>query len=394
MNDRVFNFYAGPTALPPSVLAAIERDLFNFRGTGMSVMEISHRAPEIEFLLADTAERARRLLGLDAGTEVLLLQGGGSLQFCMIPMNFSAPGDPVDYLDTGYWAQKSIREAQAVHRDVAIAASSADQGHTYVPDAASIQARPGARYCHLISNNTVEGTQFHQLPDTGVPLIADMSSDLMSAPFDPDSCVMAYAHTQKNIGIAGVTLVLARRSWLDGIPDGLPAILDYRTHSAHRSNYHTPPTFAIYVTWLMLDWLEREIGGLAAMGAINRQKASTLYSYLDAAAFYGCPVQPASRSLMNVVFTLPSAELLAEFLAAADQEGLAGLAGHRSIGGCRASLFNGVTQESVDHLVRFLDAFAGRHQPVRPRLRGTRAVSPSQPASPAQAISPAQPVNA
>ena len=165
---------------------------------------------------------------------------------------------------------------------------------------------------------------------------------------------MAYAHTQKNIGIAGVTLVLARRSWLDGIPDGLPAILDYRTHSAHRSNYHTPPTFAIYVTWLMLDWLEHEIGGLAAMGAINRQKAATLYGYLDAAAFYRCPVQPVSRSLMNVVFTLPSAELLAEFLAAADQAGLAGLAGHRSIGGCRASLFNGVTQESVDHLVRFL----------------------------------------
>ena len=365
MNDRVFNFYPGPTALPRIVLSQIERDLLNFRGTGMSVMEISHRAPEIEFLLADTAERTRRLLGLGADTEVLLLQGGGSLQFCMIPMNFSAAGDPVDYLDTGYWAQKSIREAQALRRDVAIAASSADQGHTYVPAAGSIQARPGARYCHLISNNTVEGTQFHELPDTGVPLIADMSSDLMSAPFDPDSCVMAYAHTQKNIGIAGVTLVIARRSWLDGIPDGLPAILDYRTHSTHHSNYHTPPTFSIYVTWLMLDWLEREIGGLAAMGAINRQKAGTLYDYLDAAAFYQCPVQPAARSLMNVVFTLPSAELLAEFLAAASQAGLAGLAGHRSVGGCRASLFNGVTQESVDHLVSFLDAFAGQHQGAR-----------------------------
>ena len=375
MNNRVINFSAGPTALPHSVLNQIERDLLNFRGTGMSVMEISHRAPEIEFLLADTADRTRRLLGLGRDVEVLLLQGGGSLQFCMIPMNFSAAGDPVDYLDTGYWAQKSIREAQALGRDVALAASSADQGYTYVPDAASIRPRPAARYCHLISNNTVEGTQFHELPGIGVPLIADMSSDLMSAPFDPDSCVMAYAHTQKNIGIAGVTLVILRKSLLDGIPDGLPAILDYRTHSAHHSNYHTPPTFAIYVTWLMLDWLEREIGGLAAMGAINRRKAATLYDYLDAAPFYRCPVQPASRSLMNVVFTLPSADLLAEFLAAAAQAGLAGLAGHRSIGGCRASLFNGVTQESVEHLVVFLDSFASQHQPARPPVVQARAVN-------------------
>jgi phosphoserine aminotransferase len=379
VTDRVFNFYPGPTALPRTVLNQIERDLFNFRGTGMSVMEISHRAPEIEFLLADTVERTRRLLGLGDDAEVLLLQGGGSLQFCLIPMNFAAAGDPVDYVDTGYWAQKSIREARALGRDVALAASSADQDYAYVPDAASIRPRPSARYCHLISNNTVEGTQFHQLPDTGVPLIADMSSDLMSAPFDPDSWAMAYAHTQKNIGIAGVTLVVLRRSWLDAIPDGLPAMLDYRTHSAHHSNFHTPPTFSVYVTWLMLDWLDREIGGLTAMGAINRQKAGTLYDYLDSTAFYQCPVQPASRSLMNVVFTLPSADLLAEFLAAADQAGLAGLAGHRSIGGCRASLFNGVTQESVDHLVGFLDAFAGQHQPGRPGLLRTQPDSPSQP---------------
>jgi phosphoserine aminotransferase len=378
MNKRVFNFYPGPTALPRTVLNQIERDLFNFRGTGMSVMEISHRAPEIEFLLADTAERARRLLGLGGDMEVLLLQGGGSLQFCMIPMNFSAAGDAVDYVDTGYWAQKSIGEARALGRDVCLIASSADRAYTYVPDAASIRPRPAARYCHLISNNTVEGTQFHRLPDTGIPLIADMSSDLMSAPFRPDSCDMVYAHTQKNIGVAGVTLVILRRSWLDAIPDGLPAILDYRTHSAHHSNFHTPPTFAIYVTWLMLDWLEREIGGLGAMGAINRQKAATLYGYLDAAAFYQCPVPPASRSLMNVVFTLPSADLLAEFLAAAGQAGLAGLAGHRSIGGCRASLFNGVTQESVDYLVGFLDAFAGQHQPAHPRFRSTQPLAPSQ----------------
>jgi phosphoserine aminotransferase len=366
-NARVLNFYAGPTALPEPVLAEIHRDLFNFRGTGMSVMEISHRAPEIEFLLADTVERTRRLLGLSDDFAVILLQGGGSLQFSMIPMNLSAPGDPVDYLDTGYWARKSIREAQVMARDVAVIASSADRGYTYVPAAAAVRPRPEARYLHLVSNNTVEGTQFHQFPRAGRPLVADMSSDLMSGVFQPDAYDLVYAHTQKNIGIAGVTLVIIRKSLLNAIPDGLPAILDYRTHIDHGSNYHTPPSFAIYVTWLMLGWLDVEIGGLTAMGAINRQKAGLLYAYLDDTPFYRSPVEPASRSLMNVVFTLPSPELLAEFLDEADQAGMVGLAGHRSIGGCRASLFNGVTLGAVQRLVEFMHTFEQQHELTRPR---------------------------
>jgi phosphoserine aminotransferase len=354
----VLNFYAGPTALPKCVLDEIQRDLFNFKGTGMSVMEISHRAPEIEFLLADTIERTRRLLGLTDDFAVLLLQGGGSLQFSMIPMNLSAPGDPVDYLDTGYWARKSIREAQVM---------GPDQDHTCVPAAARIQPRPEARYLHLVSNNTVEGTQFHQVPLVGVPLVADMSSDLMSGPFKPAAYDLVYAHTQKNIGIAGVTLIIMRKSLLSAIPDGLPAILDYRTHIDHGSNYHTPPSFSIYVTWLMLGWLEREIGGLANMGAINRQKADLLYAYLDGTPFYRCPVEPASWSVMNVVFTLPSPELLAEFLDEADRAGMVGLAGHRSIGGCRASLFNGVTLGAVQRLVEFMHTFEQQHELTRPR---------------------------
>jgi phosphoserine aminotransferase len=337
--------------------------LLDFQGTGMSVLEISHRAGQIEVLLADTIGRTRRVLGLGDEFEVLLLQGGGSLQFSMIPMNFSVPGDPVDYVDTGYWAKKAIREPQIMGRDVAVIASSADKGYSYVPPPAALLPRPEAKYLHLVTNNTVEGTQFHQLPRVGVPLIADMSSDLMSDAIDPTACDFMYAHAQKNIGIAGLTVVIVRKSLLASIPDDVPAILDYRTHASHRSNYHTPPTFAIYVTWLMLGWVADEIGGLARMGALNRRKAETLYAYLDSTQFYHCPVEPRSRSRLNVVFTLPSAALLGQFLAEAADAGLVGLAGHRSVGGCRASLFNGVTLEAVARLVDFMCHFERRNRP-------------------------------
>jgi phosphoserine aminotransferase len=372
--DReVLNFYAGPTALPAPVVERIHDDLANFRGTGMGVMEISHRAPEIEFLIADAAERTRGLLGVGRDWEVLFVQGGGSLQFCMIPMNFSAPGDPVDYLDTGYWARKSIAEARTLGRDVAVVASSADRGCRYVPPASAIRARPYARYLHLVTNNTVEGTQLRRLPQAGVPVVADMSSDLMSDVFDANGCDLAYAHAQKNIGIAGVTVVVVRKSMLEriaghgelpgqpGVP-ARPAILDYRTHAAHCSNYHTPPVFSIYVTWLMLGWLADEIGGLAEMGAINRHKAAALYEFLDETPFYRALAERDSRSTMNVTFTPPTTRLLREFLDESGKAGFAGLAGHRSIGGCRASLFNGVTEDMVARLIDFMHGFARRNQ--------------------------------
>lgn len=364
--DRaVLNFYAGPTALPAPVVERMREDILDFRGTRLGVMEISHRAPEIERVIADTADSARCLLGLPADFEVLFLQGGGSLQFAMIPMNFSAPGDRVDYVDTGYWARKSIAEAERAGRDVAVVASAADRAYRYVPPAASIAARPGAKYLHLVTNNTVEGTQFRALPRAGIPVIADMSSDLMTDAFDSSACDMAYAHAQKNIGIAGVTLVIVRKSLLDGIaarPRELPAILDYRTHAAHGSNYHTPPTFSLYVTWLMLDWIKGEFGSLAALGAVNRRKAATLYDFIDASPFYRPLAERGSRSVTNVTFTLPSGQLHGRFLEAADKAGFAGLAGHRSLGGCRASLFNGVTQDAVDRLVGFMGDFARRNQ--------------------------------
>ena len=372
--DReVLNFYAGPTALPAPVVERIHDDLTNFQGTGMGVMEISHRAPEIEFLIADAAERTRGLLGLGRDWEVLFVQGGGSLQFCMVPMNFSAPGDAVDYLDTGYWARKSIAEARTLGRDVAVVASSADRRYSYVPPASAIRARPYARYLHLVTNNTVEGTQLPRLPRAGVPVVADMSSDLMADVFDANGCDLAYAHAQKNIGIAGVTMVLVRKSMLERIAGhgelpghpgqpACPAVLDYRTHAAHRSNYHTPPVFSIYVTWLMLGWLADEIGGLTEMGAINRRKAAALYEFLDETPFYRALAQRDSRSTMNVTFTLPATRLLRQFLDESGKAGFAGLAGHRSVGGCRASLFNGVTEDMVARLIDFMHGFARRNQ--------------------------------
>jgi phosphoserine aminotransferase len=359
--DRaVLNFYAGPAALPAPVVARLRENILDFRDTGMGVMEISHRAPEIEGLIADTAARVRRLLRLTAEFEVLFLQGGGSLQFAMIPLNFSAPGDRVDYVDTGYWAGKSIAEPARAGRDVAVVASSGDRAYRYVPPSASIGPRPGARYLHLVTNNTVEGTQFRALPRAGVPVIADMSSDLMTDAFDPAACDLAYAHAQKNFGIAGVTLVVVRKALLgriDAPASELPAILDYRTHAVHRSNYHTPPTLPIFVTWLMLGWIEEEFGSLAALGTVNRRKAATLYDLLDGSSLYRGLAERDSRSVTNVTFDLPSAELRRRFLDEADKAGFVGLAGHRSAGGCRASLFNGVTQDMVDRLVDFMHDF-------------------------------------
>jgi phosphoserine aminotransferase len=361
MSSRVFNFYAGPTSLPLPVLARMQRELLNFQGTGMSIMEISHRAREIEDMLADTRERTRRLLCLDDDFEVLLLQGGGSLEFCMIPINFSAAGDAVDYVHTGYWADKAIREAEKLRRDVAVVASSADKHFRYIPADDMIAFRAHARYLHIVTNNTVEGTQWHHPPQVAIPLIADMSSDLMSAPFDPTPFAMIYAHAQKNIGIAGVTVVAIRKSLLETIQSGLPAFFDYRTHIQHHSNYHTPPSFAIYVMWLVLQWIEEEIGGLAVLGRINQEKARLMYAYIDASPFYHCPVEFSSRSTMNIVFTLSDSSLTQQFVGEAREAGLVGLGGHRSIGGCRVSLFNGVSLEAVHALIAFMSRFERQH---------------------------------
>ena len=356
--ERVANFYAGPGALPLPVLEKVRAELLNFNGTGMSVMELSHRSPEIEHIIDDSVDRIKRLMGLGDQFEAIFLQGGGSLQFLMVPMNFSEPGDQIDYIDTGYWTDKAIRAAQGLGRDLKVIASTAESDHTTVPDLQSLQIRPKAKFLHLCSNNTVVGTQFHDFPALPVPVVADMSSDFISKQIDLSNLSIVYAHAQKNAGLAGATIVLIRKEMLNQMVDGLPEFLDYRTHITRKSNYHTPPCFSIYMTWRILRWIEEEVGGLAQLEAINRQKATLLYDFIDDTPLYHCAVERAARSQMNVVFTLPNDDLQQQLIHDATQAGIIGIAGHRTRGGCRVSLYNGVTVEAVKTLIEFLHHFA------------------------------------
>lgn len=358
MQDRVFNFYAGPGALPLPVLEQVHSELFNFQGTGMSVMELSHRTDEIQYIIDDSAARIKRLMNLSEEFEVIFLQGGGSLQFLMVPMNLSHPGEQIDYIDTGYWAQKAIKAAKSLDRDVEIVASSADGNHTYTPDSDSIQTRSAAKYLHICTNNTVVGTQFDNFPQVPIPIVADMSSDFLSKVIDPSPCACIYAHAQKNVGLSGVTAILIRKSILGNSSDDLPEFLDYRTHIKCKSNYHTPPCFSIYVMWLILRWIEEEIGGVEAMEKINRQKSAALYDCIDSTPLFNCPVELNSRSRMNVVFTLATKSLEAQFIQEAREAGIVGVAGHRTKGGCRVSLYNAVTLEAVEYLIEFMEKFA------------------------------------
>ncbi|MEC4814209.1 MAG: 3-phosphoserine/phosphohydroxythreonine transaminase [Scytonema sp. PMC 1069.18] len=355
---RVLNFYAGPGALPLPVLERVHAELFNFNGTGMSVMELSHRSHNIQFIIDDSTERIKRLMGLGEQFEIIFLQGGGSLQFLMVPMNFSRPGDQIDYIDTGYWAGKAICAAQSLDRDLKIIASSLDCNHTSVPNLNQIHPRSGAKFLHLCSNNTVVGTQFHSFPVFPIPVVADMSSDFMSKAIDVTNLSLIYAHAQKNVGLAGATIVLIRKEMLTNISEDLPEFLDYRTHIKSKSNYHTPPCFSIYITWHILRWIEEDIGGLKQLENINQKKASLLYDFIDSTPLFNCAVEPASRSQMNVVFTLTNESLEKEFIHEASQAGIIGVAGHRTRGGCRISLYNGVTLEAVEKLIDFMNKFA------------------------------------
>jgi phosphoserine aminotransferase len=366
MKNRVHNFYAGPGALPLPVLERVHAEFFNYNGTGMGVMELSHRTPEIQHIIDDSAERVKRMMGLSDEFEAIFLQGGGSMQFLMAPMNLSHPGDQIDYIDTGYWAEKAIKAAKALGRDLKIVFSSADRNHTYVPRSRDIPTRPGAKYLHLCTNNTVVGTQFKKFPDVPVPIIADMSSDFLSKVIDPSSCACIYAHAQKNVGLSGVTAVIIRKSVLENSPSDIPELLDYRTHITRKSNYHTPPCFSIYVMWHILRWLEEDIGGVEAMEKINQKKSSILYDFIDATPLFDCPVERDSRSRMNVVFNLPTESLEQQFIHEAAEVGLIGVAGHRTKGGCRISLYNAVTLEAVESLIEFMDRFSKKVSSPQP----------------------------
>jgi phosphoserine aminotransferase len=359
--DRIHNFNPGPAALPLPVLEEIQESFLNYKGSGMSIVEMSHRSKEFEAILADAIQRTRRLLKLDDRFHVLFLQGGATLQFAMIPMNFLADGRSADYVNTGTWSTNAIKEARVLNKPVQVVASSEDRQFTYIP--VPIAFHPDAVYVHITSNNTIRGTQWPGFPDTGgIPLIADMSSDFLSRPFDARPFGLIYAGAQKNVGPAGVTLVIVRDDLLKRVPENLPVMLKYTTYSAKNSLYNTPPAFAIYAVQLVLKWIEETVGGLGPMAAVNRAKAERLYGCIDASAgFYRGTAEPASRSQMNVTFRLAGEDLEKRFLDEAAKNRLGGLKGHRSVGGCRASLYNAVSLAAVEALVEFMNSFAKRN---------------------------------
>ncbi len=360
MSKRIYNFNPGPAALPESVLEEIQASFLNFQDTGMSITEISHRSPAFDAVIDDAIARTRRLLNIGEEFEVLFIQGGASMQFAMIPMNLLPDGKSADYVDTGTWSTKAIKEVQIQGKICRVAASSADENYSYIPE--TIDFDPQAVYVHLTSNNTIKGTQWPAFPDTGgVPIICDMSSDIMSRPLDMRSFGLVYAGAQKNIGPAGVCMVIIRKDMLEKAEDTLPSMLKYTTYAAKKSLYNTPPCFAIYTIQLVLKWLEETIGGLEKMDAINREKAALLYELFDSGDFYSATARPGSRSLMNVTVPLPTEELEKQYITQAAENSLGGLKGHRSVGGCRASIYNATTLEAVRELVAFMKDFARKN---------------------------------
>jgi len=353
---RLHNFSAGPGSLPAEVMQEVADELPVYPGLGASIMEVSHRGKEFDWIWNSAVERMRRLLGMGEEWHVLFLGGGASMQFYQVPLNFLRAEASADYLNTGAWSKKAIKEARGVGR-VNVAATSEDDAFTYIPEPSTWKLDPAATYLHYTSNNTIFGTQYHFEPEAQVPLICDASSDFLSRSIDVARYGLIYAGAQKNIGPAGATAVLVRDSFLATRREGLPTMLDYGTHVADMFN--TPPVFAIYIVEKVLRWIE-DHGGLDAMTRRNDDKAASLYAAIDATDFYRGTAKHDSRSKMNVTFRLPDESLEERFVREAKGEGLIGLKGHRSVGGIRASIYNAVGPESVQALVDFMRTFEAR----------------------------------
>jgi phosphoserine aminotransferase len=353
---RVFNFSAGPAALPQEVLEQARAEMLDYRGTGMSVMEMSHRSKAF----IDIAERAEadliELLDVPDDYKVLFLQGGATTQFAMVPMNLLDGAVRADYVNTGSWSTKAIKEAGRFCA-VNVVASSENTGFDRIPPFSEWALSTDAAYFHLCSNETIGGVQFHELPEAlDCPLVADMSSDILSQPIDVSRFGLIYAGAQKNIGPAGLTVVIIRRDLLGRAGPGVPSMLDYAVHAAADSMSNTPPTYAWYLSGLVFEWLKAQ-GGVAALAELNERKAAKLYAAIDQSNFYASPVAKGNRSRMNVPFTLPDPDLDAVFLEQAEARGLTNLKGHRSVGGMRASLYNAVPEAAVDALIEFMSEF-------------------------------------
>jgi len=357
---RAFNFNPGPAILPLPVLEEAARNLVDFQGSGMSILEMSHRSKDFESVSQGAEAGIRRLLGVPDDYSVLFLQGGASLQFAMLPMNLLPKGKTADYIDTGSFAKKAIEDAKKIGR-VNVAASTKAVNYARLPRPDELKLTPDAAYVHITTNNTIEGTQWKALPETGgVPLAADMSSDFLSRPIDVRRFGAIYAGAQKNAGPAGVTIVIVRNDLAEAAPADLPAMLDYRSHIKENSLYNTPPCFCVYVVLLVARWLEG-LGGIPAMAERNERKAKLLYDRIDAGEFYRGTCEPESRSLMNVTFRLAKSDLEDIFIKEAKAKGLVGLKGHRSVGGIRASIYNAFPIEGVERLVSFMDDFERRN---------------------------------
>ncbi|ARD49382.1 phosphoserine transaminase [Sporosarcina sp. P37] len=364
MNSQkaVYNFNAGPSALPREVLDKAQAELVNFKKSGMSIMEMSHRSATYEEVHNQAIQRLRSLFSIPENYEVLFLQGGASLQFAMVPMNFLPEGKKAGYIMSGAWSDKALKEAKTIG-DVYEAASTKDTNYNHVPSAEEIKYNETDAYVHITSNNTIFGTQFHEFPSIGnVPLIADMSSDILSRPLDVSKFGMIYAGAQKNLGPSGVTVAVIRKDLLEDANSGIPAILKYSTHASNNSLYNTPPSFGIYMLGEVLGWMEQQ-GGLEQIAKRNEEKANLIYDVIDNSNdFYTGHAEKSSRSLMNITFRVADEELEKQFLQEAKEAGFVGLNGHRSVGGCRASVYNAVPYEACRALQQFMLDFQKKHQ--------------------------------
>jgi len=362
MANRVFNFNPGPSTLPLEVLKIVQEELLDYRGTGMSVLESSHRSPEFDEINNRAMALVKEILGLGDNFKVLFMTGGASTQFALIPLNFLSDDKVGAYVDTGTWSTKAIKEAGIIG-NMHLAASSKDNGYTFIPKMSDIKYPDNTAYLHITSNNTIKGTQYHEFPETGdIPLICDMSSDIASRQIDYSKFSLIYAGAQKNLGPAGVTVVAIREEFLAKCKEGLPSMFNYQTYAGKDSLYNTPPAFAIYMVKLVLEWIVNQ-GGLAAVEKVNKAKKDAIYEMLDKYPdFYKGTVQPDSRSWMNITLRLPDEDMEKKFIAEAKEAGFVGLKGHRSVGGVRVSLYNAMPLEGATKLAEFMEKFKNSNQ--------------------------------
>ncbi|SCV23063.1 Phosphoserine aminotransferase [Bacillus cereus] len=356
MMERVYNFSAGPSILPLPVLEKVQKELVNYNGTGMSIMEMSHRSSYFQSIIDEASSLIRELMNIPNEYEVLFLQGGASLQFSMIPLNVMNTYKKAGYVLTGSWSKKAMQEAEKVG-EVQVIASSENEKFTTIPKLDGLLGDENLDYVHITTNNTIEGTKYVDIPHVDkVPLVADMSSNILSEKYDVSKFGLIYAGAQKNLGPAGLTIAIIKRDLIGGADRSCPTMLNYETYSKNNSLYNTPPSFSIYVTKLVLEWL-KEQGGVSAIEEQNRMKSSLLYNFLDESKLFTSPVDPTYRSLMNIPFTTPSEELNNEFLQKAKERGLVTLKGHRSVGGMRASIYNAMPAHGVQQLVNYMKEF-------------------------------------